>query len=264
MSYDVWKGLQSLFNAKSRSRRLTLRHELSHMRKDGLTAEQYLVAISQKADEVRAEGITVEDEELALFTMDGLDSSYDAFVTKVTTSTGDISFTEFKGLLRAHESRILRQSQLPPPSASYLKATSHLPLPSTNYSQVEPQAAQQPTKNIPQLLEPSLGLICQICQKQGHSTLACFNRHNDNQYPGNQGRGRYRGHDSYNNKIPYADMAWYADTGCTDHATNNEANIVEKDSTRKETSLIVANGSIISVNNTGNTTVNCNDRNLLG
>lgn len=51
-----------------------------------------------KADEVRDASIIVEDEELALFALNGLDSSYDTFVIVITTTSGDLSFSEFKGL----------------------------------------------------------------------------------------------------------------------------------------------------------------------
>lgn len=109
-SYDFWKALQNIFNAKSRSRRLQLRHEMSNMKKGGLIANQYLIAISQKADEVRDVGISIDDEELALFALDDLDSSYDAFVMTITGTMGEISFFEFKGLLRAHKKRTLQES----------------------------------------------------------------------------------------------------------------------------------------------------------
>lgn len=52
-SYEVWSALQHLINAKSRSRKLQLRHELSIFKKGGLTTDQYLAAISRKVDEVR-------------------------------------------------------------------------------------------------------------------------------------------------------------------------------------------------------------------
>lgn len=80
--------------------------------------DQYLAAISKKADEVRDTGIYIEDEELALFALDDLDSSYDAFVTAITVTTGDISFSEFKGLLKAHEKCTFWESSLPLPSAN--------------------------------------------------------------------------------------------------------------------------------------------------
>lgn len=72
-------------------------------KKGGLTADQYLSSISKKVDEVRDVGIIVDNEELALFALDGLNFSYDAFVTTVTTTSGDISFSKFKGLLKAHK-----------------------------------------------------------------------------------------------------------------------------------------------------------------
>lgn len=50
-------------------------------------ADQYLAAILQKVSEVRDAGISIDDEELALFTVDGLNSSYDAFVTTITVTS---------------------------------------------------------------------------------------------------------------------------------------------------------------------------------
>lgn len=110
--------LQNLFNARSRSRRLQLCHELSILKKGELTTDQYLTVISKKVDEVRDVRIVIEDEELALFALDELDSSYDAFVTAVTATKGEISFSEFKGLLKGHEARILKDSSRPLMSAN--------------------------------------------------------------------------------------------------------------------------------------------------
>lgn len=82
-----------------------MRHELSTFKKGSLTTDQYFAIILKKAGEIRDVGIEIEDEELALFSLDGLDSSYDVFVTAITTSFDDLSFSEFKGLLKAHEKR---------------------------------------------------------------------------------------------------------------------------------------------------------------
>lgn len=68
---------------KSRSWKLQLWHELSTFKKGGLTTDQYLAAISKQIDEVRDVGIIMEDEELALFALDGIDSSYDTFITAI-------------------------------------------------------------------------------------------------------------------------------------------------------------------------------------
>lgn len=65
--------------------------------------DQYLAALSKKADEIRDTSIHIEDEELALLALDGLDASYDAFVTMVIATTRDLSFAVFKGLLKAYE-----------------------------------------------------------------------------------------------------------------------------------------------------------------
>lgn len=110
-SYEVWAALQGIFNIQSKSRKLQLRHELSTFKKDGLSADEYLAALSKKADEVRDAGISMDDGELTLIALDGLDASYDAFVTAVTASAGDLTFAEFKGLLRANEKRHTREQR---------------------------------------------------------------------------------------------------------------------------------------------------------
>lgn len=111
------------FNSDTNSRHL--------IKKGGLTADQYLTAISKKVDEVRDASISVEDEELALFALDGLDSSYEAFVTAVTATLGEISFSEFKGLLKAHEAQILRDSACPLPSANFTQISNQSKSPTT-------------------------------------------------------------------------------------------------------------------------------------
>lgn len=118
-SYDVWHAILNIFNAKSRSQRLQLQHELSNMKKGGLTADQYLVAISRKAYKIGDAGISIGDDELALFALDNLNSSYDAFVMAITATSGDISFSEFKGLLKAHETCTLQESNHLLPFVNY-------------------------------------------------------------------------------------------------------------------------------------------------
>lgn len=166
-SHDIWTVLQKLFNTKSRSRKLQLRHELSYMKKRGLSINQYLAALSKKADEVRDANIYIEDEELALFALDGLDSSYDAFVIAITATAGDLSFSEFKGLLKAHEKRSLRELALPLPFANLIQ---------NNQNQ----------RNLGPSIPPSFdtsSVIYQICSKRGHTTIICFNMHNETRYP---------------------------------------------------------------------------------
>lgn len=70
------------------------------LKKGGMFVDKYLATVSKKlVDEVRDNGLKIEDSELALITLDGLDNSYDTFVTVVTTSVGELSFSKIKGLL---------------------------------------------------------------------------------------------------------------------------------------------------------------------
>lgn len=83
--------------------------------------------ISKKVDEVRYAGIVIEEEKLALFALDGLDASYDAFVIAIMATKGEISFSKFKGLLKGHEARMIRDSSRRQPPSANLAHTSYQP-----------------------------------------------------------------------------------------------------------------------------------------
>lgn len=95
-----------------------MKHELSTFKKGSLSGDDYLTVLSKKAYEVKDAGTNLDNEELALIACDGLDSSYNAFVTVVTASAGDLTFVDFRGLFRAFEKRHAWETETPFPSAN--------------------------------------------------------------------------------------------------------------------------------------------------
>jgi len=110
--------------------------------------------LTRLAEEVREAGVPLDDSELSLVALNGLDSTFDAFVTSLTARADDLSFAAFSGLLQAHDERNLRP--LPQPAV--------------------------PMANM--ISNPNSGIVtCQICLKRGHSAIACYNRHNEVCFP---------------------------------------------------------------------------------
>lgn len=74
--------MQQIFNQKSKSRILHLRNRLHENFKKGDTiADDYVARLTEMAEELHEAGVVVDDGDLTLIAMNGLDESYDPFVT---------------------------------------------------------------------------------------------------------------------------------------------------------------------------------------
>lgn len=100
------------------------------------------------AKELHKVGIVVEDNDLTLIMLNGLDPSYDPFVKTQSTLVDDISFTSFFGLLKDYDNCLQRPSDFKITTANVVQATR---------SEV---------------------IVFQIFTIRGHLALACYNRHN--------------------------------------------------------------------------------------
>lgn len=105
------------------------------------------------SEELRKVEVIVDDRELSLIVLNGLDNSYDSFVTAQTARVENISFSLLLGLLRSYDARLNHQSE---------------------FHGITTANAVQGSQNT-----KSATMTCQICDKKGHTALACFNRHNE-------------------------------------------------------------------------------------
>lgn len=67
----------------------------------------YISELTHLVEDVREAGVSLDDGELSLIALNGLNSAYDGFVTTYTTRTDDIPFSAFQGL-QEHEARSSR------------------------------------------------------------------------------------------------------------------------------------------------------------
>lgn len=154
-----------------------------------------------------------------LIVHNGLDTTYEAFVTAQSSQEDDILFTVFQGLLQAHDERFV-----------------HTSLP-----------ARMPMANA---ISTDV-IICHICQKKGHSAISCYNRHNKNRFPTIiDKKSRYRLH-SGSKSSNSVNAIWYLDPGATDHVIANTFDTQNRDFTPMASNGLIANGNKCSVLNSG-------------
>lgn len=71
-----------------------------------LSTNEYFTKLTFVSEELRQAGVIVDDGKLFLIAPNGLDQSYDPFVTAQTAQVEDISFSSILGLVLSYESRL--------------------------------------------------------------------------------------------------------------------------------------------------------------
>lgn len=149
-SFTVWSALTGIFNAKSKTRILQVKNRLTNYKKEHQSVDEYLAELTWLVEEVCEVGVALDDGELILIALNGLDLSYEAFVTAQSARADEVSFAAFQGMLRAHEERFGRS----------------------------PAPGMIPMANI----VSNDTVTCQICLKKEHLAIACFNRHDKSRF----------------------------------------------------------------------------------
>lgn len=85
---------------KSKSRILHLKNQLQNFKKNDLTVDDYMANLTTMAEDLKEAVVSIDDGELSLFTLNGLDSSYDSFFIIETLKVEDTSLASLLGLLR--------------------------------------------------------------------------------------------------------------------------------------------------------------------
>jgi hypothetical protein len=90
----VWRALNNLYAAQSKSRVSTIRGALTNTKKLDMTAQQYITKMKGYASELAAAGKPVDDDELKDYIMNGLDGSFSNLVAAIndvpSTSLNDM------------------------------------------------------------------------------------------------------------------------------------------------------------------------------
>lgn len=91
----MWSSLNSIFNIKSKTRILQLKNKLNNFKKGDRSVEDFIAELTILVEVVHEAGVALDDGELMLIALNGLDTSYDAFVTTQIARANEINFAEF-------------------------------------------------------------------------------------------------------------------------------------------------------------------------
>jgi hypothetical protein len=270
-SHEVWITLQRLFASHEKARTMQVHYQLATLKKGNSSIADYFQRFTGLTDSLAAVDQPINAFEAVSFLLADLGSDYDSFVTSVTTRVEPLAIEEIYGHLLAHEQRLQHHVS----SVDVVDVT----LAGANFvSRGRAQrggsggrssgfnngcGSSQPVYNRPYSHSPnyrgrgfgrgsntssSQRLICQVCNKPGHSAFDCHNRFNNNYH-----------RDSSSNmqaflaaSNPLDNTTWYPDSGATHHMTSDLANLnLKTEEYGGSDHIRVGNGNTIPITHIG-------------
>ncbi|KAJ3701404.1 hypothetical protein LUZ61_005109 [Rhynchospora tenuis] len=275
---ELWITITQIYGSHSMAKELDLKLQLQTLKKGGSTVSQYTQQMQNIADRLRSIGSGVSDQDLVAYTIQGLGSDYDAFVTAITMRDRSPTMPELCNLLFAQEARILTNLRANSTSAVHLTqetASGHKALYTNgNKGKTTTQSGQNTQ---PQYVNSGRGrsnyqrgrgtqrgrgrgrqqnssqqdVVCQICDKWGHGALECYHRF-DIRYTGATPSSQSQNHQALvAEPAASSNSAWYIDSGATTHVTSDINNLSSSQSYNGPDAVHIGNGSGLSIAHIG-------------
>ncbi|KAA8538325.1 hypothetical protein F0562_027852 [Nyssa sinensis] len=211
-SREAWLALERRFSASTRSNILQLKSALHNISKGKDSTDLYIQKIKQARDGLASVSVLIEDEDILIYVLNGLPQEYNAFKTSITTRSENITLEEVYAMLKIEEQTIesVHKQNHTSPFPGAMMASNYRPTLSSNrgyspfnsssrgrrrgrlnnrgkmnsfgrfhlpnfgqsnplFSPKQPQQSNQRSNN-------SQPVVCQICNKNGHSALDCYHR----------------------------------------------------------------------------------------
>ncbi|KAA8540914.1 hypothetical protein F0562_024948 [Nyssa sinensis] len=244
----AWQALGARFAASSTSRVSFIKRKLQSLQQGSMSCQNFLDEVKSLADELSAVGKPINDSDLILFVLNGLNSSFHSFVTTymLLAKEKSMPFYDFHAELLNYDLMQKFHSQSIQPEAGPYALYSH-----KNGS--KPGSRNNPTKSrfsgpskgsgtassqfrhpLPHLPSPSPAASaalpsrsrspCQICKREGHQALDCFNRMNYS-FQGRHPPTKLAAMVAEANTTYLSQHQWYADSGANIHVTSDIANL---------------------------------------
>jgi gag-polypeptide of LTR copia-type len=105
-SQQLWQQLQQSHTSQSVAKILELKLTLQTSKK-GSSCAQFLQHIQSIVDKLRSVGSAISDQDMMLYTLQGLNLEYESFITVFSMQQSNTSMIELQSLLLAHEARVL-------------------------------------------------------------------------------------------------------------------------------------------------------------
>ena len=160
------------FAGKSQSRIMELQTKLHNLWKNSMTVEAYVQMVRTLGDELRANGSNINTHDLSFALLRGLDQQYNALYASTSQLLHTLTFDNIVANLVTFDSHLERQNNDHttaefPPSAHFTQASNQDQR--NNRGGRNNRGRGRGQKTIPR---------CQLCFKQGHRVINCYERFN--------------------------------------------------------------------------------------
>ncbi|XP_009369319.2 uncharacterized protein LOC103958737 [Pyrus x bretschneideri] len=246
-SHDTWEALEQRYASTSQNRILFLRNELMQTKKGDMSIADYLDRMNSIADNLALAGNPVNDDELVQIILNNLGPAYEMTVSAAQARDTPIAYPTLEAFLLTTERRMAAQNAQPVEAAAVnafvttrgrggrLRGNGRGAFQSARGGgAVNPRGFfprnnnQRPNSacNGEKITNTGERLTCQICGKQGHPALDCYQRMNA----------------AYEGRIPAKQLTamatssvplnrqnngqWLLDTGANAHVTPDIQNLV--------------------------------------
>lgn len=298
-SKEIWSSLESLYGSKSDAQVHHLHCELRALRKGSQTMRQYIDRARDLVDSLAAADTTVTDKEFRHCLLAGLDSTYDAIVTSLTTTMSSLSVEDFLTFLLTFELRIDQQTKLsnsqpvanlaaqnrqssyhsfsssgsssaPNSQSSCFRSTGN----NRNQSHHGPGSSQparfqnqrgpaSPDNQRGPITSDSSSPRCQLCGRKNHEAQDCWNRYDKSFRPPRRQppSSAPRAYAAYGPGFS-SSPSWTPDSGATDHITNDFSRLQFPTEYTGPNQIQMGNGSSIPISNVGSSILGTPNRKL--
>ncbi|OVA09186.1 Lipase [Macleaya cordata] len=166
-SREVWIALEKRFAPKTRAHHMHLRQELQTLRNGNKIMQQYFSFAKQLFDALAASGNPITDNDLQQAILSGLDQSYDAIVTSLTTLI-TVDMDEFFAHLLTYDMRLeLQMASLQQPIANVATTNRAFDSRSQTFDRSATRSSNrghnQPRSRSNNTQQPHLQGPCQLC-----------------------------------------------------------------------------------------------------
>jgi hypothetical protein len=184
---DVWSLLEQTYVSQSRARTVNTRIALATTRKGNMTVSEYITKMKSLADEMRSAKQVIDDEELVSYILAGLDSEFNPVVSAIVARVEPVSVGDVHSQLLSFENRmeLLHGGIQASVNAARLGRGRSGP-------RYEPRGRGRngpgrgrggPGRSAQRMVSSDArksDIICQVCEKTGHTALDCWWRFDEN------------------------------------------------------------------------------------
>ncbi|PKU85167.1 Retrovirus-related Pol polyprotein from transposon TNT 1-94 [Dendrobium catenatum] len=238
----IWSVLESRFQSMNRSKVIQLKNTLHNISIKNMSMTQYLSEIKTLVDQIAAAGSVVDNEDIILYILNGLPSSYQSFKTAIRTMITPISLDHFYPLLLSEEINLASDAlKNHSPSDTNMAMFTYRGRGKRNRGRSNTNTGNTNTRT------PQSSTICHICFKKGHCASECWHCLNSNYVPPastQQNRALAAASETSNN-------CWYLDSGATSHLTNSLDNMTISSPYQGSDRVIIGDGRPVNIANSG-------------